>query len=233
MYGGLVDLHKGVITPLPAGEGEDVPMSEWIEDQLNFQKQLHDILKQSLMKRDQHNISVRMGEMAEKAGGITEYPANSMVLVSYPRSRFGQGPAKKLQPIRRGPMQVQKGEGSTYQVQNLNHEHQTMKVHVSRLVPFRYDANYTDPKEIALSDDEEFIVERIVRHRVNGDARAKLTSRTRLSELEFEVKWEGYAPEANTWEPWKNLRTVAATHRYLTDIGAETLIPKEFRPQHP
>jgi hypothetical protein len=229
MYGGMVDLHKGVITPLPAGDEEDVPMSEWIADQLQFQKELHDILRQSLMKMDQDNVAKRVSEMAEKAGGITEYPVNSHVLVSYPKSRFGQGPAKKLQPIRRGPMKVIKGEGSTYEVQNLNHSKQTMKVHVSRLTPFRYDKNYTDPNEIALSDDEEFIVERIVQHRVKGDTRAKLTSNTRRSGIEFEVKWEGYAPEANTWEPWRNLRNVAATHTYLADIGAESLIPDEFR----
>ena len=45
-----------------------------------------------------------------------------------------------------------------------------------------------------MRDNEEFVVDSIQEHR--GDV-------TRLTSLEFRIRWLGYDATHNTWEPWK------------------------------
>jgi hypothetical protein len=93
------------------------------------------------------------------------------------------------------------------------------KVHVTRLKEFHSTPN-SSPLDIARRDFEEFFVEEVLEHR--GDFKYK-------SGLTFKVRWLGFGPEDDTWEPWSGLREVLALHRYLNKIKMDKHIPKEFR----
>jgi hypothetical protein len=91
------------------------------------------------------------------------------------------------------------------------------RVNIHRMHPFYFDATRVDPQEVAAHDEEEFIVESILGHR--GDFHKK-------SSLEFLVRWLGYEPEFDSWEPWKSLMHVDKLHEYLRAQSQEKLIPK-------
>ena len=69
--------------------------------------------------------------------------------------------------------------------------------HVSKLCEFHFQQKFVNPKDVAMRDNEEFVVDSIQEHR--GDV-------TRLTSLEFRIRWLGYDATHNTWEPWKGLR---------------------------
>lgn len=57
-----------------------------------------------------------------------------------------------------------------------------------------------------MSDKEEFYVDSIVDH--EGDPNKKKS-------LKFRVRWLGYSPEEDTWEPYKSIRNCKALDEYL------------------
>ena len=87
----------------------------------------------------------------------------------------------------------------------------------------RYNAERTDPLDVARRDVQEFFVHEVLNHRYKaGVPRVS-------SNMEFLVSWLGYDSDHNTWEPWCNLRAAKALHRYLARVGMASKIPKEFR----
>ncbi len=95
----------------------------------------------------------------------------------------------------------------------------TIDMHVSLLKPFIYDAEHVDPATVALSDQESFLVEKIIiKHK--GKRKYKST-------LRFFVKWIGYSEP--TWESWKNLRHNVHLHNYLrASPTLKSLVPKQY-----
>ena len=87
-----------------------------------------------------------------------------------------------------------------------------------RLHPFLYDQENLDPKEVAMRDKEEYVIEKILDHDGTPDLK---------SSMKFLVKWKGYSAKHNTWEPWKSVRLVDKLHDYLKGKGMKNLIPKE------
>ena len=90
--------------------------------------------------------------------------------------------------------------------------------HSNRVTPF-----YGSPdtaRHLGLLDRDEFIVEKILRHR--GDWHSKTS-------MEFLVRWQGYDSASDSWEPWSNQRNVAALHTYLRDHQLTKHIPRQFR----
>ena len=89
-------------------------------------------------------------------------------------------------------------QGDKYSCQNLVID-EIEYYHVTRLRELRYDERYVGPRDIALRDRDEFYVEKILAH--HGDT-------GRLKTLSFHVKWRGFDESFNSWEPWKNLRSL-------------------------
>ena len=93
--------------------------------------------------------------------------------------------------------------------------------HVSLLKHFEKDGTYQPPPPTLFDDDHiEFTVERVLDHR-DRPFRNK-------SRREFLIKWEGYGPEHNTWEPETNchncLELIDAYFAYHSK--SETLVKK-------
>jgi hypothetical protein len=185
-------------------------MREWVDNMLAKQAHLIEIAHKLQTQKDAKHLS--------STTLATEFLINSYVLIQYPDSAMGHKAPSKLHTPWRGPLRVVNFMGSTYTLQDLV----TLKledVHVSRLKPFEYDADRVDPTEVALSDKQAFLIERVIAHRGNVQ---------RKSSLEFKVKWQGY--EDPTWEPWKNLRNTDQLHQYLkSKKQLKAIIPKHFR----
>ena len=146
----------------------------------------------------------------------TEFPIGSYVLKDYPSTglkRRGH-PRGKLFPPKYGPMRVINKVGTKYSVQDLV-TGKVEEVPIHRLSTFLIDEDKDDPRETALRDNNEFVVEKILAHTGN---------KKRSKELKFEVKWLGY--EESTWESWKSVRLVDKLHDYLRANGMTKLVPK-------
>ena len=89
-----------------------------------------------------------------------------------------------------------------------------MAFHADRITLFVSSDN--DARRSGLLDREEYVIAQILNHRGNF-------SNKRL--LEFNVQWDGYGPEHNTWEPWSELRLTSQLHAYLRKIGQSKHIP--------
>lgn len=106
--------------------------------------------------------------------------------------------------------------GSKYVLQDLL-SGKNFETHISNLHPFNFDATRTDPVEVSMHDNQEFLIENILSHR--GD-------KTRRSTMEFLVQWEGFAESYNSWEPYANLRDTAKLTEYLAANRMRSLIPR-------
>ena len=117
-----------------------------------------------------------------------------------------------------------------YHLQNLV----TLRVadyHVSKLRPFLYDERTITPIQAALADTfDEFVVEKILD--MSGDPRKS------KRHLRFKVRWAGYGPQDDTWEPWDFVKDNDQLQLYLykhhdkhvRGMVKKDYIPPELRP---
>lgn len=154
------------------------------------------------------------------AGTITEYPpVNSYVMIEYPNTSLKKGPPNKFMTNLKGPYRVVNNIGARYTVMNL-HSRKLEDFHVKSLHSFHYDETETDPAQVALKDQQHFLVDTILEHR--GDIKRK-------SAMEFKVRWLGYTASDDSWLEWKHLRTTAPLHKYLFQNNMKSLIPKDYK----
>jgi hypothetical protein len=67
------------------------------------------------------------------------------------------------------------------------------------------DATRDDILHLAGIDHNEYLVESIINHRGNPK---------RKRELEFLIRWKGYEPADDTWEPYSSVKDLAALDDY-------------------
>jgi hypothetical protein len=189
-------------TPIPAQ-----PLSEYMENMLQCQKRLIEVAQATQLEKDSHHMS-------GFDPAFTEYPVNSYVLLDHP-----EGNRPKLSTKLKGPYQVINLIGSRYTIQNLL-TGKNFDTHITNLRPFNYDSSRTDPKEVAMHDQHEFVLHEVIAHR--GD-------RYRRSAMEFLVRWEGFGPEFDSWEPYSNLRDTEKLITYLSANRLKALIPQKHK----
>ena len=134
----------------------------------------------------------------------------SYVLAEHRHNSLRRGPKSKLLPFLKGPMLVKfhTSEGN-YVLQDLVSQ-EVRDYHVSRLRTFLYDERTLTPMQVAVTDTlDEFVAERVIDMR--GDSR---NSRTNLS---FLIRWAGYGPSDDTWEPWSMCKDSVAVQNHLRD----------------
>jgi len=218
LFGNSIQLDRGIFLPqLPTGGVEaEVALSDWADRMLSAQKVLLDTAQRLQRQRD-------LAHMEQFNGVPTRFDVGSYVLVSYSPHKMNGRPPTKFHPRLKGPYRVANISGDKYSCQNLVTD-ELEDFHVTRLREFRYDDRFVDPRDIALRDNDEYYVERILAHSGNP---------TKLKTLQFHVKWRGYDESSNTWEPWKNLRETEKLHRYLISKGLQKLIPAKFRDKYP
>jgi hypothetical protein len=87
-----------------------------------------------------------------------------------------------------------------------------LEFHISQLRPYTTDISpeALTPLEVASKDHEEFAVDAILDHRVKPRGHIK-----KRSTLEFLVAWIGYSEECNSWEPYAQVKDLAALQDYV------------------
>jgi hypothetical protein len=91
-----------------------------------------------------------------------------------------------------------------------------------------YDERTKTPIQTALTDTfDEFVVEKILDMRGNPRGPKKL--------LEFKVRWAGYEPQDDTWEPWEYVKNNDQLQSYLfthKDKRLQKWVNKDYIPPH-
>jgi hypothetical protein len=145
---------------------------------------------------------------------LSDFPVNSYVLWENPA-----GGRNKMQTKLQGPYQVVRRIDDDVVIQDLLN-HKEITTHISNLREFQFDAERTDPKEVAMHSSQEYVIESILEH--EGD-------RNRRSTLSFKVRWLGYGPEHDSWEPYQYLRDTEQLHDYLRANRMTSLIPSKYK----
>jgi hypothetical protein len=93
------------------------------------------------------------------------------------------------------------------------------KVDVMHIKPYYYDPTKSvSPLNIAAKDIDEYVVDHIVTHDFSDPNNHK-----------WRVRWAGYDPEEDTWEPFEHLKDVEAFHQYCIQHALSNYIPKRQR----
>ena len=176
-------------------------MSAYISELQKAQARIIAICEQNLRDKDKQHIE-------QYAKERTEFKIGSYVLAEHRHNSLRRGPKSKLLPFLRGPLLVKShNKEGMYILQDLVTQKLT-EYHMSRLRPFEYDNKTLTPLQAAVTDSpDEFIVQECLNMR--GDPRDKRTL------LEFKIRWAGYSPEDDTWEPWEFVRDNDAVQLFL------------------
>ena len=158
----------------------------------------------SLIQATQAYIKNKIEKRDAKVSIIDKrnFDVGDYVLLSYP-SR----PPSKLAGLYRGPLIVhRKLREDIYEVMDLITD-RIYQVHISRIhalnLPSTVDRD--ELLRIAGIDHNEYVVEAIVNHRGNPRKRR---------DMEFLVRWKGYEPGDDTWEPYATVKDLAALDEY-------------------
>ena len=86
--------------------------------------------------------------------------------------------------------------------------------HSCFIKPFRYtDRNNITPFDIAMRDKQDYLVSKLVAHRLVSE----LAGKNLKNSYEFRVRWLGYEASEDTWLPWKAVRDLKALDEYLLE----------------
>ena len=204
LFGNQIQLDRGILLPFEDRIPNATPLPNHLALMLTMQDKLIKISQELLKSSDEKHL-------AQTGPNITEFEIGTHVLVAYEA-----GPPTRLLTRWKGPMQILKRHKSEYLLLDLvTGKEKTF--HVKNLRIFKFNPQKVNPLDVARHDYDEFFVEKVLAH--EGDFR-------KVSTLLFQVRWQSYSPEFDSWEPWKNLRNSEQLHEYLHSIGKSKFIPK-------
>jgi hypothetical protein len=188
-------------------------LSTWISDMLNYQKEIIEIAQNS-----QRALHLKYyNKTCDKIP--TNFAIGSYVLVR-------NNSKTKIDQMWNGPYRIV-GQDSInknrFSVQNLI----TGKVEDfpnKYIKQFVYDENYTNPEDVALTDEQYFIVDKILAHKPAGK---NLTISTSKNKIKFQVLYKG--EKDPIWVEYATLRDNEILHKYLTTNKLVRLIPSKYK----
>jgi hypothetical protein len=217
LFGQAINLYSSgllsAIPPEPLIKGLDDTASGRLS---GYVAKLVKAQQQTLIKVARNNqLSSDSYYMSEAKPFTDVFPVNSYVLLRPPdNSRH------KLQMLKAGPYIVVSTLGDRYSIQDLL-THKVVDTHASNLSEFRYDpSSGLNPIEVTARNAGEFFVEEIVDHTDNVRKR---------SEMMFRVRWKGYTPDDDTWQPLKTVRETQAFLDYCKDKKLSSLLSKKTK----
>ena len=159
----------------------------------------------------------RMKAIADKRRADVQFEVGQEVLLNTKNLTFKGPNCRKFLPRWVGPYIVQEKCGpAAYRLDLLSSARIHPVFHVSLLRPYVASGrNQPPPPVLTLDGDVEEEVERLLDHKVN-----KVGSREKYSYL---IRWAGYGPESDTWEPESHLANCPLLlQEYWDYIGRKT-----------
>ena len=173
LFGERVQLDRNILLPKSARNDPKLTITEWMIKHRDIQDNVTEVAKELAAADDRKNKVERTN--SDKENGNTEFAIGSYVLVSYPRTDYGQRRPNKMHVMHKGPYEVVNREGNNYQLRNLVSKTLGWKL-LFLLRPYHYDATRTDPQTVALMDhDNDFYVERILGHKGRWSRTTQMT----------------------------------------------------------
>ena len=224
VFGLRVNLDRGIL--VPPEERSDLhgdELKSWVKFHQDVQDEMiHKVKRLLKIHQDEVEGQIRVSGKKFKDSDeleLTEFTEGDYVLVKYPRSRLGSTKPDKLLSEWRGPLQIIRRNGNSYDLRDIiTKKEETKDVHFLKL--YHYDSSITDPKVEAMKDHPDlWNVEKVLSH--TGDFKRKNT-------VQFLVKWEGYDDRFNSNVSWHDLRNNELMHTYLKNINRSSLIPKRI-----
>lgn len=195
LYGDAIDLSRQLLT-LPEEEGRELVYADYLEELIHAQRTYNRLALES----QQRHVKAYLEKSPPNP---TEYNVGDYVLVSY-----AERAPTKLHPPWRGPKIIVAVRGNTYDCEDILTLERS-EFDVSRLKLYKHDSAIA-AEEIATWDEQTFLVDEILAHRGSPKKR---------TQMQFKVRWQGYGPEHDTWEPYTSVKTLEAFQRYKTTTG--------------
>ena len=209
-----ITMDRGLLT-----EAHPIFLSSYIRDMQDAQARIIALCEETLRNKDDKHMTAYPPQR-------TTFEEGTYVLAEHRHNSMRRGPKSKLLPFLRGPLLVKASKDKgIYVLQDIVSQ-KLCDYHVSKLRPFRYDPNTLNPLDVAVTDlPDEFVVEACLG--IRGNLRGP------KSLLEFNVRWLGYGPDDDTWEPWKAVRDNEVILSWLASHAnprIRRLVPKSYVP---
>jgi transposase InsO family protein len=224
LFGNAVDLDRNLFNIPPTRR--EIPLDDYLTELLTLQEHLIQIALQHQLTTDQFHLAAR-----QPTEQHTEFPSNSYVLSAYEGDEHR--PPTKLHTRWRGPFRVLETDTSDDRIVNVIHPvtNKIETIHKKLLRPFLYDAQHTDPDEVAQHDDDFEVIERVLEHRYVRDGLIIPDgTRGKLSELQLLVKYQN--DNNSIWQEWSistKLNHASAVHEYLRTHKMSRFIPAQYK----
>lgn len=173
-----------------------------------FTEDLHAALQSA--KEAWEGAQARQAIYANQKRRDVNYKVGDSMLLSTKNIRLKSPGARKLLPRWIGPYKIVKQINPVaFQLELPD----ALKIHdvfhASLLRPYQSDGQFHPPPTILIEGEEEFEVDRILDRRDRPLRKGQ--------QRQYLVKWLGYGPEHNTWEPEQNLQNCKQSLRVYWD----------------
>ncbi len=209
LFGNAVDLGRYLLYRPTQSPDSNRDLNEHLQQMLERQATYIKVAQETQKEFDTHHMSRNDPE-------LSDFPVNSYVLWNNPA-----GGRTKIQTKLQGPYQVVGRQDDDIVMQDLI-THKEVITHISNVREYLFDSERTDPKEVAMHSSQEFVIDSILEHSFADNKRRRGT-------LVFKVRWQGYTPEHDSWEPYKYLRDTEQLHAYLRANRMTSYIPAKFK----
>ena len=174
--------------------------TKYIHDLLNIQAEI--LARAQQIQSIVANEHIKRKNKERQTSSDTDLELNSYVLWERPEGIINKDSRPdKLSSHYRGPYRVISQQESRINIQNVTTK-QIHTVHISKLVPFKFDPNIVNPQTVALHADQEFEVGEIL----DIKGRRKKDNTFYRKDLQVKVLWKGYPIEEATWEPFSEFK---------------------------
>jgi transposase InsO family protein len=199
----MLNYGRAPRTPFDISTAATRPRNSRVHAAQELRTRIQNILADA--KRMLNDAKSRQKLYADRKRTDASLEPGQWVMLNTKNLRFKGPTSRKLLPKWLGPFKVQAAVNPVAYTLELP---PTMKCHptfhISLLKPFRSDGPVIPPPPPLMVDDdggEWFTIEAILDHR----ERTRKVGRATKVVREYKIRWQGYTPEHDTWEPESNV----------------------------